>query len=167
MKFSAIILGEFWFKLLNNFVKQSKLYYFIALTLYDANAKDPCKGTARQFALNGANCAKKAIDKLRDHYPHLRTDPRTAAIEDCVFTNVGGGFASGGTVGAGIGAAMGASVRSIGGAVATAVDYCCDRHGCHHRKFWNRTIKKYAGISELRPYWNFWNKKHKIHDVLI
>ena len=116
------------------------------MTLYDANAKNPCKGPARQFGLNGANCAKLAIDKLRDHYPHLRTDPRTAAIEDCVFTNVGGGFASGGTVGAGIGAfggpvgaaigsAIGASVGSIGGAVATAVDYCCNRHGCHHRRF--------------------------------
>ena len=147
-------------------MKQSLPYYFIALTLYDANAKDPCKGNARHLALNGANCAKKAIDKLRDHYPHLRTDPRTEAIEDCVFTNVGGGFASGGTVGAGIGAfggpvgaaigaAIGASVGSIGGAVATAVDYCCDRHGCHHRKFWNRTIKKYAGISGLRPYFRF------------
>ena len=111
-----------------------------------AKRKNPCTGKAgaRAFALNGANCAKEGIDALREHIPSLRTDPRTEEIENCVFTNVGGGFASGGSVGAGvgafggpvgaaIGAALGAAVGSIGGAVATAVDYCCDLHGCHKR----------------------------------
>ena len=138
MKFSTIILGEFWFKLLNNSIKQSVHYYFIALTLHDANAKNRCTGkSAQAFALNGSFCAQQAVKELRNRDPNLDTDQKTKELEDCVFENLGGGFATGGTVGAAVGtvaggpvgaaagAALGAAGGSVAGAAATALNYCC------------------------------------------
>lgn len=113
-----------------------------AFSFHDANSAripQPLK-----LALNSGNNGKIALDKLREAHPSLKTDEKTKKIEDCVFTNVGGGFASGGTVGASVGAifgppgvfvgaALGASAGSISGAVATALDYCCNHHGCKTR----------------------------------
>ena len=103
-------------------------------------------GDAQTIALNGANCGKVAIDQIRELDPNSKTNPRTKAVEDCVFTNLGGGFASGGSLGGAIGsfggpvggvigAALGASAGSIGGAVAYALDYCCNRYGCQRNNF--------------------------------
>ena len=75
--------------------------------------------------LNTAECTHRAINKIREKVPHLDTDEKTKEIEDCVFGNLGGGFAEGGATGAlvgswfgpfgsAIGLAIGASFGSIG-----------------------------------------------------
>ena len=129
----------------------------LALSFQDANAKkkskrDPCKVKLRRITtlkkltsmmLNTAECTHRAINKIREKVPHLDTDEKTKEIEDCVFGNLGGGFAEGGATGALVGSwfgpfgtaiatAIGASFGSIGGAVALAADYCCDHvWDCH------------------------------------
>ena len=102
--------------------------HFIALIVRDAGSHHlplpPCVGNAQKIALNGANCGKIAIDQIRELDPNTKTNSRTKAIEDYVFTNLGGGFANGGSlggakgsfggpIGAPIGAALGASAGSI------------------------------------------------------
>ena len=42
-------------------------------------------GDAQTIALNGANCGKVAIDQIRELDPNSKPNPRTKAVEDCVF----------------------------------------------------------------------------------
>ena len=113
-------------------------FTILALSFQDVNAKkkkkNPCKVKLRRVTtlkkltsmmLNTAECTHRAINKIREKVPHLDTDEKTKEIEDCVFGNLGGGFAEGGATGAlvgswfgpfgtAIGTAIGASFGSIG-----------------------------------------------------
>ena len=117
-------------------MNQSSLFQLlIALSFYDVVPNPVVRGGVQDLALNLPKIGKHGIDTIREIDSNLKTDEQTKANEDCVFSTVGGGFASGGLlgsfaggflgpVGAAAGAALGASFGGVLGAVAHYRGYC-------------------------------------------